>query len=149
MSFSSPNYQSACPFCDKCDRQYLRITWAFDIDWRVCEGPVLLNDEKLTAKLNEGDIHAPEAKYHTNYLCNFYSKIRTIKKQNKKYYENCITYSIVLSEVVNFVKKILKISQIIPTFLFSDLKLMFLKYMQLHWYFNRISPCTIERKPFF
>ena len=42
-------------------------------------------------------MHAIEAKYHAKCLCNFYSKL-TIEKQNKDYYENSITYSIVLSE---------------------------------------------------
>ena len=39
-----------------------------------------------------------------NFLRNFYSKLRTIEKQNKDYYENSITHSIVLPEVVNFIK---------------------------------------------
>ena len=79
-SFSSPNFHSTCIICVKCDRQYLRITWAFDIDRRVCEGPVLLSDEKLISKLNEGNTHAIETKYHANCLRNFYRKLRTIKK---------------------------------------------------------------------
>ena len=50
-------------------------------------------------------MHIIEAKYHANCLCNFYSKLRTIEKQNKDYNENSIAYSIVLSELVNFIKK--------------------------------------------
>ena len=39
-----------------------------------------------------------------NCLCNFYSKLRTIEKRNKDYYENSITHSIALPKVVNFIK---------------------------------------------
>ena len=63
-------------------------------------------------------------------MCNFYSKLRTIEKQNKDYYENSITFSIVLSEVVNFIKKTLKTSQTAPAFILGDLKEMFLKAYQ-------------------
>ena len=80
LSFSSPNFHSTCIICDKCDRQYLRITWAFDIDWRVREDPILLSDEKLIATLNEGNTHSIETKYHANCLRNSCSKLRTIKK---------------------------------------------------------------------
>ena len=77
-------------------------------------------------------MHAIEAKYHANCLCNFYSKLRTIEKQNKDYYENSIAYNIALSEVVNFIKKTLKTSQTAPAFILSDLKQMFLKTYQLY-----------------
>ena len=50
-------------------------------------------------------MNAIEAKYRANCLCNFYSKLRIIEKQNKDYYENSLTFSIVLSEAVNFIKK--------------------------------------------
>ena len=48
-------------------------------------------------------------------MCNFYSKLRTIENQNKDYYKNSITYNIVFSEVVDFIKKALKTSQRAPT----------------------------------
>ena len=76
-------------FCDKSD-EYLKIARTFDIDRRVREGALLLSDEKFIANLSEGDIHNIEAKYHANCLCNFYSKLRTIEKQNKNYYEHSI-----------------------------------------------------------
>ena len=95
-------------------------------------------------------MHAIEAKYHANCLCKFYSKLRTIEKQNKDYYENSLKYSIALSEVVNFIKKTLKTSQTVAAFILSYLKQMFLKaYQTLHWYFNRPSQYTTERKTYF
>ena len=102
----------------------------FDIDRRVREGDLLLNDEKFTAKLSEGDSRTTEAKYHANCLCNFYSELKTIEKQNKDYYENCITYSIVWSEVVNPIKKTLKTSQSASASTLSCLKQMLLKAYQ-------------------
>lgn len=77
--FSSPNFQWTCIFFDESDG-YLRIARTFGIDRRVREGALLLSDEKLIAKLSEGDTHAIEAKYHGNYLCSFYGKLWTIKK---------------------------------------------------------------------
>ena len=65
-------------------------------------------------------------------MCNFYSKLRTIRKQNKDYYESSIAYSIVLSKVVNFIKKTLKLSQAAPAFILSDLKQMFLEVYQCY-----------------
>ena len=108
----------------------MRIARTFDNDRSVQEGALLLSDEKLIAKLSEDDMHAIEAKYHANCLCNFYSKLRTIEKQNKDYYENSITFSIVLSKVVNFIKKTLKTSQTAPAFILGHLKEMFLKAYQ-------------------
>ena len=64
-SFSGPNFQSTCIFCDKSDG-YLRIARTFDNDRSVQEGALLLSDEKLIAKLSEGDMHAIEAKYRAN-----------------------------------------------------------------------------------
>ena len=61
----------------------MRTAETCDIDWRVRKGTLLLNDEKLITKLSEGDMDAIEAKYHANCLCNFYSKLRIIEKQNK------------------------------------------------------------------
>ena len=110
----------------------MRIAKTFDIDRRVREGALLLSDEKLIAKLSEGGMHAIEAKYHANCLCNLYSKLRTIEKQNKDYYENSIAYNIALTEVINFIKKTLKTSQTAPAFILSDLKQMFLKTYQLY-----------------
>ena len=94
-SFSSPNFQSAFIFCGKSDG-YLRIARTFHIDRRIPKGAFLLSDEELIAKLTEGDIHAIEAKCNTNCLCNFYSKLKTMEKQNNDYYENSITYSLIL-----------------------------------------------------
>ena len=125
-SFSSRNFHSTCIFCDK-STGYSRIARIFDIDRSVREGALLLSDEKLIAKLIEGDMHADEAKYHANCLCNFYSKLRTIEKQGKDYYKNFIKYNIVLSEVVNFIKKTPKTSQMALAFILSDLKKMHFK----------------------
>ena len=105
--FSSPNFQLTCIFCDKSDGD-LRIARTLDIDQRVREGGLLLNDEKLIAKLSEDDMHGIETEYNANCLYSFYSKLRTIEKQNKAYYENSLIYSIFLSELVNFIKKTLK-----------------------------------------
>ena len=55
-SFNSPYFQSTCIFCDKGDG-FLTNARTFDIDQRVCEGALLLSDEKLIAKLSEGDMH--------------------------------------------------------------------------------------------
>ena len=52
----------------------MRIPRTFDFDQRVHEGDLLLSDEKLIAKLSEGDMHAIEAKYkkyhEMSFICN-------------------------------------------------------------------------------
>ena len=100
---------------------YWRTARTFGIERPFRESALWLSAEKLITKLTESDVC---------YLCNFYSKLEIIEKQNKDYYESSIAYSIVLSEVVTFVKKTLKTSQATPAFLLSDLKQMFLKAYQ-------------------
>ena len=142
-SFSCPNFHSTCTFYDK-SNGYLGISRTFGIDRCVREGVLLLSDEKLIAKLS---MHAIEANYHPSCLCSFYSILRTIEKRNKDYYENSITYSIVLFEVVNFIKKTLKASQTAPAFILSGLtftvhdwkKEVFLKFLDF-------QPIDVENK---
>ena len=42
-----------------------------------CEAAAELLDERLIAKLSEGDLVATESKYHKIFIAEFYNKVRT------------------------------------------------------------------------
>ena len=48
----------------------------FKKDGRVRDAALLLSDEKLLAKLSEGDLVAIEAKYHKSCLASLYNRVR-------------------------------------------------------------------------
>ena len=92
-SFSSPNFQSSCIFCDKSDG-YLRQARSYDIDARVRKGATLLCDEKLLAKLSEGDMPAIEAKYHASCLCRFYNKTEHLHNEGETSQNKTVAYGV-------------------------------------------------------
>ena len=48
---------------------------------------------------------AIKSKYHASCLCKFYSKDSHHRKQNQSQHENSISYNIVFSETINFIKE--------------------------------------------
>ena len=85
----------------------------------------MVKSEKINSKIEWRLLKAIEAKYHANRLYHNYNKLRTIEEQNKHYYENSLTYSIVLSEEVNFIKKTLNASQTVPSQYTTETKTYF------------------------
>ena len=65
---------------------------------------VLLGDDKLIAKLSEGDMLAIEAKYHPSCLCKLYSRAAYLQKSGSNIKEHAVTYEIVLSETIDFIR---------------------------------------------
>ena len=75
-SQESLSKQSHCFFCEKPDiKSNLHATTMLEVDKRVRNCAVLLNDNKLIAKLSTGDMIATEAKYHGKYLVGLYNKV--------------------------------------------------------------------------
>ena len=50
---------------------------SLEMDKKVREAAAELPDERLIAKLSEGDLVATESKYHKTCLAEFYNKVRT------------------------------------------------------------------------
>ena len=69
-----------CLFCDKPDKpSNLRSASMLEIDQKVRECAVLLNDGKLIAKLSGRDMVAMEANYHAKCLVSLYNRARPLK----------------------------------------------------------------------
>ena len=79
----------------------------------------------MIAQLSEGDIHAIEARYHPDCLCKYYSRASQLENQSQETYQNSVTYDIVMTEVINFMKKSIKKHNGAPVFVLSKLKKMF------------------------
>ena len=79
-SQESLSKQAHCFFCEKPDiMSNLHATSTLEVDKKVRSCAVLLNDNKLTAKLSTGDMIATEAKYHGKCLAGLYNKVRKVK----------------------------------------------------------------------
>ena len=71
-----------CFFCEKNDfASNLRLASTLELDKKVRECAILLNDGKLVAKLSTGDLIAIEAKYHAACLVKLYNRARPLQKQ--------------------------------------------------------------------
>ena len=71
-----------CFFCEKNDfASNLRYASTLELDKKVRECAILLNDSKLIAKLSTGDLIAVEAKYHVVCLVKLYNRARPFKKE--------------------------------------------------------------------
>ena len=106
-SFTSSNFQPTCIFCGSNDG-YPRNASSFVIDRRVRQAAVLLGDDKLVAKLSQGDMPAIEFEYHPSCLCKLYSWAAYLQKSGSNINGHAVTYEIVLSETIGFIIKELK-----------------------------------------
>lgn len=84
-SSGSYNPQSQCIFCEKFDKPVnLHSASTLEVDKKVRDCAVLLNDSKLTAKLSVGDLIAIEAKYHAKCLVGLYNRARPFKPRTSE-----------------------------------------------------------------
>ena len=75
-----------CFFCEEYDcLENLHCASTLQVTKNVRDCAVLLNDNKLIAKLSSGDLVAIDAKYHTNCLVNLYNKARHFRNQTSKH----------------------------------------------------------------
>ena len=71
-----------CFFCGKsAARDALRNASTFELDIRVRQCALKLQDKHLLSKLSVGDLIAQEAKYHAQCLASLYNKVRDTKAQ--------------------------------------------------------------------
>ena len=126
--------ENNCLFCNKEDsKENLRQVMTFKLYLRVRHGAKLLNDFDLLTKIGDGDMVAMEKKYHNHCLCAFYKRVNNVTK-NEIQMENdndSVFYGIVLSEVINNIKKIFETStSSYPIFLLAELRELFNKTYQ-------------------
>ncbi len=75
------------------------------MDRRVRDAATRLYDEKLIAKLSEGDLVATEARYHKSCLIALYNRLLTACSKSPADFEDEILYGIVITEVVDYIKE--------------------------------------------
>ena len=121
--FSAENFRPCCFFCEKEDAESnLSSAQTFALDRRVRDAALLLSDEKLLAKLSEGDLVAIEAKYHKSCLASLYNRVRNATKNDLgKGDEDEIISGVVLAEVIGYIHEIYQTEEGIPVFKLSDL----------------------------
>ena len=108
-----------------------RIT--FNLDLRVRDRGKLLNDFDFLTKKGNGDMVAMEKKYHKHCFWTFYKRVNNVTKNKIKIEmdNDSVFYGIVLSEVINHIKKTFKTSTgSHPIFLLAKLRELFNKTYQ-------------------
>ena len=112
-----------CFFCNRFDGKTLHQVSTFQVDRRVRDVALFLNDKELLAKLSAGDMIAMEAKYHSQCLANLYNRERAARS-NVSWSDQDDTVdtspeSIALSELVAIIEGITSF------FVLSDLVKMY------------------------
>ena len=78
--YSAKNFQPKCFFCDREDSiENLTQAQTFELDRKVRNAASQLCDEKLLARLSEGDMIAVEALYHKTCLSALYNRLRELR----------------------------------------------------------------------
>ena len=92
-------------FCDLEDREEnLHTATTFQLNKKVKHAAIKTGNEKIMAKLSEGDMVATEAVYHQKCLISLYNAQRSCRtKECKTENQGSLIYGIVLSERNGFV----------------------------------------------
>ena len=119
-----PGHYSAemCFFCGKSEAgSTLHNVSTFDVDIRVRQCALKLQDKPLLAKLSAGDLIAHEAKYHAQCLASLYNKARDMKTEVSN--EDGVNHGIAFAGLISYIEevRIAKDSVIAPVFKLSDL----------------------------
>ena len=112
------------------------MVYSFEMGKKVREAAAELLDERLIAKLSEGDLVATESKYHKSCLAEFYNKVRTFaSKASIAEQEKSIVEDIVVAEIERYMRGIIEVeSDNIPVFYLKELKNLYVQQMKYHGY---------------
>ena len=113
-----------CFFCDDATG-VLHEASTFNIDRRVHECALELQDTVLLAKLSAGDLISQEAVYHAKCLVTLYKKAsRHIPKTVEENQDDMI-HGIVLAELITFIEESQTVTETVPVFKLADLAKMY------------------------
>ena len=104
--FMAKNFQMLCFLCNEETKEGVCKVQTLKLDKRVRDVATKLLDEKLMAKLSEGDLVATEACYHKTCLASLYNRVRIFndeKSSSEKRDE--ILEGMALAEVVAYIKQ--------------------------------------------
>ena len=97
----------------------MRNVSTFELDFRVRQCALKLQDKPLLAKLSAGDLIAQEAKYHTQCLASLYNKARDTKLQEPNVDD--VNHGIAFAELVSYIEEIRMDNLVSPVFKLTDL----------------------------
>ena len=117
--FDAENFQKLCFFCNEERKENVCQVLTLKLDKRA-----KLLDEKLIARLSEGDLVATETCYHKTCLAALYNRVRVLNgKQTSKEKGDEILEGMVLAEVVAYIEQCAdKKDPVIPVFQLKTLK---------------------------
>lgn len=132
---SSPHQQFEkkaviCFFCEEpeINGSTLHEVRTKKLDARVTQGAIYLLDQRLLAKLSEGDMIAIEAKYHDKCLASFYKRIDTESQKRRDavcHDENTGYKQKAFVELLNHIQAILDKEETTPVFQLSNIKKLY------------------------
>ncbi len=105
-----------------------KLARTLGLDKRIRDAAILLSDDKLLARLSEGDLVAIEARYHKNCLTSLGNRVRAIKSSRPASgVEDKIIYGVVLAEIISYIQECCSVEETVPVFKLSALKSLFCK----------------------
>ena len=117
---------ATCLFCGKAaGSEGLHNASTYDIDRKVRQCALELNDTALLAKLSPADMVALEAKYHTRCLTALYNRARAATSSTPGSGKHDDLYSIAFGELVAYVEDFRAEESIAPVFKLADLAQMY------------------------
>ena len=132
--FAARNFQKLCFLCDQSTKEALSEVRTFQLDERVRYSAKRLLDEKLLAKLCEGDLVATEACYHKNCLKRLYNRVRAIDAENSnEEKKETMLEGIAIAEIENYIRHCIEeANDTVPVFNLKELKDLYVKRMEFH-----------------
>ena len=113
-----------CFFCDKqAGNESLRKASTFDLDRRVRNCALKLEDKSLIAKLSAGNMMAQDALYHVKCLVSLYNRTRDTKRNLDD--QDDINHGIAFGELVSYIDDARMDSLVAPVFKLADLTGMY------------------------
>lgn len=114
-----------CFLCDEAaDAKDLRNASTFQLDERLRECALTLQDSKLLAKLSAGDVISQEVKYHPHCLCSLYMKAKPHLKSDEPTTDQ-MRHGLVFAELAEFIQEVNDSSSSLVVLKLADLTKMY------------------------
>lgn len=128
-TFEAKNFQNVCFLCGESSNESLTFVRTLQLHERVQKSAERLLDEKLLAKLSEGDLVATEAQYHKSCLANLYNKVRALDAvKSVDDHNEYILEGITIAEIEQYVRHYIEVeNEVVPVFYLKDLKDLYTK----------------------
>lgn len=116
-----------CFFCDEpaTDSKPLHKASTLDLDTRVRQCAVNVQDQRLIAKLSERDLIAKGAEYHTQCLVSLYNRDRDRAGTSHDQDDTNTAKSTAFAELISYIQDALKDKDTTPVFQLSELKKLY------------------------